>query len=143
MVGKIKFTRVGEDPWCLPTRQHEDDAGFDLAVSRYVQVFPGQIARLSTGIAVAIPKGFFGMIIGRSSTLFTRGLNINTGIIDSGYRGEVCIMVQNPTNNAISIASGDRLAQLLILPTQEWEFTFTADLPEGSRGKAGFGSTGA
>lgn len=138
---KCKRIRV-EEQFRAPFRWAPGDAGFDLTVSRYLEVFPGVNAHLSTNIAVQIPQGYFGMIIPRSSTLAHKGLHVSTGIVDSGYRGEIMILVRNLTDRATHIQVGDRVAQLLILPLIAGGFKESEALDEGARGDAGFGSTG-
>ncbi len=140
MIVKCKRVRI-EEEFRAPFRWAPGDAGFDLTISRYLEVFPGANAHLSTNVAVQIPVRFFGMIVPRSSTLAHKGLHVSTGIVDSGYRGEVMILVRNLTDRAVHVQVGDRVAQLLILPLVPGEFK-EGDLNEGSRGDAGFGSTG-
>lgn len=137
----FSVTRPGE-MFLAPRRHHAGDAGFDLTVSRYVQIFPDQIVHLSTNIAVEIPKGSFGLILPRSSTITKKGLYVNPGIIDSGYRGEVQIVVRNITGNSVHVGEGERVAQLLILPTPPGDFAKVESLSHGDRDKGGFGSTG-
>lgn len=139
----VSFRRLREEEgFAVPARQHPGDAGFDLAVCRYAQVAPDQNAHLCTNIAVAIPRGYFGMVVPRSSTLWHRGLHVSTGIIDSEYRGEVMILVRNVIDRAVSIQAGDRVAQMLVLPLWKGEFVQASELKDGARGAAGFGSTG-
>lgn len=140
----IKYAQIRpEEMYLEPKRQHEDDAGFDLAVSRYVQIFPGQNAHLCTNIGLAIPRTHFGVIVPRSSTLVTKGLHVSLGVIDPGYRGEVMIVAKNLSEQMVPIHEGERVAQLLILPWVVAGFKMSPKLDEGSRGRQGFGSTGA
>lgn len=126
-----------------PTHAHSSDAGIDLAISRYIQVYRDQTVQLPTNIAVAIPEGSFGLVIPRSSTLWKLGLLVSHGMIDPGYRGEVMIVAKNLSSRAVTIQEGDRIAQLLVLPVWRGKIQEVEVLPPGEeRGEAGFGSTG-
>lgn len=139
----IPFLRIRpEEEYHAPKRHHLGDAGFDLVISRYAQVFPGQIAHLSTNIAMQAPLHAYGLILPRSSALYHKGLHVSPGIIDTGYRGEVMILVRNMIDRSIHINPGDRVAQMLIVPMWHGEFMETDKLSPGDRGDSGFGSTG-
>lgn len=139
----VPCLRIRDDePWRPPQRFHPSDAGADLMISRHVTVGAGTRAQLPTNLAVAIPEGFYGQIIGRSSTFHKRGLIVITGVIDSGYRGEVMIVVYNPTTRATFVQEGERLAQIILLPIQVGDFAAARSLPKGDRDEKGFGSTG-
>lgn len=137
------------DTYHEPERTHPGDAGLDL-FTVHSQVIPkSQTARLPHNMAVAIPDGFFGMIVGRSSTLQEKNLLVVPGIIDSGFRGEVQTVVVNiHPHLSARVYENERLSQLLILPLVKVQVQPVAeakDLPEGlddSRGEAGFGSSG-
>ncbi len=126
----------------LPTRAHDDDAGLDLYLSEDLIVGPGQGAMASTGVAMAIEKGFVGMIADRSS-LGKKGLKTAGGIIDAGYRGEIKVIVRNLTVEEMRFQKGERIAQLLILPIATPKVEEVNDLDQTKRGSGGFGSTGA
>lgn len=130
-----------EEPFAAPVAQYPEDAGLDLTVSRYTVVSPGQDVNLSTNIAVATPKGYFGLILPRSSTLTAKGLHISPGVIDSGYRGEVMITARNVSTREVQVSVGERVAQMLILPRWEGKVEVVPSLIGGSRGTAGLGST--
>lgn len=128
-----------------PRRQYNGDAGLDLTISRHQQVGPNAKAILPTNISVAIPAGYFGLILARSSTFHNKQLLVHQGLLDSGYRGEVQVIVYNPNTRFVQVMEGDRIAQLLILPIVPVIFEQmekVADLPPGDRGLLGFGSTG-
>jgi dUTP pyrophosphatase len=131
-----------DEDYAAPARQHSGDAGFDLAISRYTQISPGQNAHLPTNIAVSIPVGSFGLILPRSSTLWRKGLHVSPGVIDSGYRGEVMVVVRNITDRSTHVDVGQRVAQLFILPAWPGRFVLVDEMPKGDRGDEGFGSTG-
>lgn len=101
----------------------------------------GSIATIPTGLAVAIPTGYVGLIRDRSS-LALAGLHTVAGVIDSDYRGEILVAVHNAGGSTLSIHHGDRVAQMLILPCPIVGMVEVADLPPTERGSGGFGSTG-
>ena len=127
-----------------PVRQHPDDAGLDL-FSVEDTVIPAQGRTVvGTGISVAIPKGYAGFIQPRSGLAAKRGITVlNTpGLIDSGYRGELLVILYN-TNlyNYAEIGKGDRIAQLVILPVAFPELVEVSELEKSDRGEGGLGST--
>lgn len=125
----------------LPTRAHADDAGLDLYNLEDVLLEPGQGKAVKTGIALAIPLMHVGIIADRSS-LAKRGLKSAGGIVDSGYRGEVHIILWNISNDAIQIKRGERIAQLMIVPIRTPKVKEVTRLNETARGSKGFGSSG-
>jgi len=140
----------------LPTKGHADDAAFDLYTSEAVTFEPGDTWDVPTGVAVEFPPGVWGLIVGRSSTLRERGLHVNLGVIDTGYRGELFVnahMLVKPSfvvNGGVQggfeyVAKGHRIGQLILLNNATEAFEATEVLSwtsEGSRGANGFGSTG-
>lgn len=133
-----------QEPFRIPTRHHDGDAGYDLYVSRTITIEPGMWISAPTNTAVALPLGTWGMIVGRSSTFHKFGLIVQPCIIDNGWRGELFSAVYNPGKSAITIRKGDRVTQLIVmwLVTPEVKQVKVDELPEGDRGEAGFGSTG-
>ncbi len=125
----------------LPTRAHPDDAGLDLYSLEDFLMEPGQGHTTKTGIAIALPRGFVGMVADRSS-MAKRGVKSAGGIIDAGYRGEIHIVLYNIGRDTIHIHKGDRIAQLLILPMATPMPVEVDSLDETSRGAKGFGSSG-
>ena len=126
----------------LPTKPHDEDAGWDLYASREAKI-GGNPVDVHTDIAIAIPVGWYGHILPRSSTLRHYGIQVTPAVIDSGYRGELfvqarCIDVERP----ITIQAGQRIAQILFLPVPIVGWDEVDTLPEGKRGNNGFGSTG-
>lgn len=126
----------------MPSRSYGNDAGFDLYCNQDQMVFPGEFVDIPTGVAAAIPDGYWGLIIGRSSTWRTLRLNVILGVIDAGYRGELFAAVHNPGKETQNIRAGDRLAQLIILPQWAGSLLAVDDLPPSARGNNGFGSSG-
>ena len=128
----------------LPVYGSPGAAGFDLAAADDVEIGPGEIKLVATGLVVAVPDGYFLAIFARSSTPFKRGLMVanGVGVLDSDYCGptdELKIQLLNITNQPVSIKAGDRLAQGIVLQAPRVEF-LEAEATAPSRG--GFGSTG-
>lgn len=126
----------------LPTRAHPDDAGLDLYGLEDMILAPGEGRPLRTGIGIALPPGFMGMVADRSS-MGKRGLKTAGGIIDSGYRGEVHVILWNVSKDEVRIKAGERIAQLLIFPIAHPVPIEVTQFEETARGAKGFGSTGA
>ena len=125
----------------IPTRAHADDAGMDLYGLESGQLNPGEGRLFRTGVAMAIPTGFVGMIADRSS-LGKKGIKVAGGIVDAGYRGEVQVILWNWSGESIQFQAGDRIAQMLIFPITTPAPVSVAELPAAKRGMGGFGSTG-
>lgn len=122
---------------------HHGDAGVDLASTGPVHLYPGSSRPVHTGVRVAIPYGYFGLVAPRSG-LGIRGIVLRNlvGIIDSGYRGEIICQVWNATSEPYTIAQGERIAQMVIVPCETGAFRKVDTLPSSERGEGGFGSTG-
>jgi len=125
----------------LPTRAHADDAGLDLYCLEDVVLTSGQGKRVKTGIAVALQKGFVGLIADRSS-LALKGLKTAGGVIDAGYRGEIQIVLWNIGSDEVRVQRGERIAQMLILPIATPAVKEVGELDQTTRGSGGFGSLG-
>jgi dUTP pyrophosphatase len=140
----VKVRRL-TDAARLPTRSHLSDAGWDLyavdPVGGYLNLYPSDVRSVGTGVAVEIPPGFYGQIFGRSG-LASRGIMILGGVIDSGYRGEIGVVLANVGHEMLRVEAGDRIAQLVILPVPAVEMVEAAELGESPRAADGFGSTG-
>jgi dUTP diphosphatase len=128
----------------LPDRAYPGDAGLDLATCEPVELRPGERAVVPTGLAVAIPQGYAGFVQPRSGLAAQRGVAVvnSPGLIDSGYRGEIRIVLLNTDREETFTAeAGDRIAQLVVLPVSAVEITEVEELPESERGMRGFGSS--
>jgi dUTP pyrophosphatase len=128
----------------LPARAYTGDAGFDLAACERVELGPGERAAVPTGLAVAIPEGYAGFVQPRSGLAARNGLTIvNTpGLIDSGYRGELVVIMLNTDREVpFVVEPGMRIAQLVVLPVPEVELLEVDELPASERGVRGFGSS--
>jgi dUTP pyrophosphatase len=141
---KLPFRRI--DPAVsLPSYAHPGDAGLDLASAVDVEIQPGDRAMVPTGLAVAIPDGYAGLVLPRSGLASKYGLTLanSPGLIDSGYRGEiVCAVVNLDNERSVRIQRGDRIAQLVIVPVAAVEPLLVDELPHSDRGQGGFGSSG-
>ena len=129
----------------LPRYAHEGDAGLDLISVEDVQLKPGDRAAVGTGIAVAIPSGHVGLVHPRSGRALNDGLTVANapGTIDSGYRGEVKVILVNLDRDVpIHIKRGDKIAQLVVQRVETATLEEVDELPATDRGAGGFGSTG-
>ena len=128
----------------LPGRAYAGDAGLDLATCDRVELAPGERAVVPTGLAVAIPDGFAGFIQPRSGLAARHGIAVvnSPGLIDSGYRGELRVVLLNTDPERTFVAEpGERIAQLVVLPVPELELVEVDELPGTERGVRGFGSS--
>jgi len=126
-----------------PTQSTDGSAGFDLRTYDEDTIYPGFSYHFKTGLHIAIPHGYVGIIKSRSGLSFNSSMETGAGVIDSDYRGEVKIKLYNHGNRPVQIHVGDRIAQLLIIKHESPEFVLVDELPDTSRGINGFGSTGA
>jgi dUTP pyrophosphatase len=134
------------DEAVLPSRAYDGDAGLDLAACARHELPPGERAVVPTGIAVAIPPGHAGFVQPRSGLAAKHGITIvNTpGLVDSGYRGEVNVVLLNTdAAKTFVVEPGMRIAQLVVLPVTPAEPVETDELPPSDRGGRGFGSSQA
>jgi dUTP pyrophosphatase len=140
---RVEIQRLSADA-ILPRRAHPDDAGLDLHAARAVTIEPGARALVETGIAVAVPPGWAGFVLPRSGLALQQGLTVLNapGLIDSGYRGEIKVLLVNHGQQAASIGRGDRIAQLVVQAVPPVEVVEVQTLPPSERGARGFGSSG-
>lgn len=143
--GKPLMLRFSGIERLAPMQAHPGDAGFDVYISERARLEPGQTKDVPCGIKVALPKGFWGLLVGRSSAA-KMGLRVQTAIIDNGYRGELFTIVQNTSLDTVAyLEPGSRLAQLIPIPlgSDLMRPTYAVELmDETDRGEHGFGSTG-
>lgn len=141
----IPLRRLDPD-LAIPAYATEGDAGADLVAAEAITLQPGGgRALVPTGAAIAIPAGYAGFVQPRSGLALRHGVTcLNTpGLIDSGYRGELKVLLVNTDpSNAFEIARGDRIAQLVIQRVEHANFVEVDELPDSDRGDGGFGSTG-
>ena len=130
----------------LPTRGSAQAAGYDLyaCLDEDLTITPHQTERVPTGLAVAVPDGYFAAVFARSGLAAKEGLRPANcvGVCDSDYRGEYLVMLHNDTDTPRTVRHGDRVAQMVVLPYLEVAFREVEDLDETERGAGGFGSTG-
>jgi dUTP pyrophosphatase len=142
---ELPIQRVREDAR-LPERAYVGDAGLDLATCERVVLGPGERAVAPTGLAVAIPQGYAGFVQPRSGLAARHGIALvnSPGLIDSGYRGEIKVVLLNTDREREFVAEpGERIAQLVVLPLPEIRIEPVDELPESERGVRGFGSSRA
>jgi len=128
----------------VPEYAHAGDAGLDLYSSINCELRPFERKKIPTGIKISIPQSYAGFIQPRSGLAAKNGISIvNTpGLIDSGYRGEVCaILINLDPKNVFKVKKGDKICQLVIQKVEKIKLEITEDLGETSRGEGGFGST--
>ncbi|ALY09832.1 dUTPase [Arthrobacter phage Preamble] len=140
----LQFAPVDGAEVQLPTRAYTDDAGLDLFVTEDTWVPANGFVDIRSHIKVQLPDWSWGFLVGRSSTLRKKGLLVNPGIIDAGYRGELFSGVQNMTSKPVHVEAGERIAQLIIIGngTRQIEPVLVPELNSHARGKNGFGSSG-
>ncbi len=129
----------------VPEYAHPGDAGADLAAAEAVVLGPGERATVGTGVSIALPDGFVGFVVPRSGLAARHGITIvnSPGTVDAGYRGEIRVTILNTdSSESYSVAVGDRIAQLIVMPVSRARFTPVGSLPGSHRGNSGFGSTG-
>jgi dUTP pyrophosphatase len=129
----------------LPTRAHPGDAGLDLHALEPAELGPGERASIATGIAVAIPEGYAGLVLPRSGLAARHGISLVNapGLIDAGYRGEIrVLLINSDRGRSWRLQAGERIAQLVISPVELPEPTEVSALNCTSRGSGGFGSSG-
>jgi len=126
----------------IPTYAKEGDAGMDLYSTQDLILMSGKIITCETGIAMAIPVGYVGLIWDKSGVAFNGGIKTMGGVIDSSYRGEIKIIMTNLSNKDYFIKKGDKIAQMLIQKVESLDIEEVEVLDDTERGEGGFGSTG-
>ena len=129
----------------LPSRAHEDDAGLDLHAAEDARFGPGERYSVGTGVAVEIPPGHAGLVLPRSGLAHRHGIALvnSPGLIDSGYRGEIRVLMLNTDPADIfTVKRGDRIAQLLVVAYPQVRPVEAEVLGDTTRGEGGFGSSG-
>jgi dUTP pyrophosphatase len=145
-VGQVEIAITRLDPGVpLPAYAHAGDAGADLVCTRDLRIGPGERALVPTGIALALPAGYVGLVHPRSGLAARYGVTVLNapGTIDAGYRGEVqVLLVNHDPRAAVHLARGDRIAQLVVQRVEQARFVEVPRLPASDRGEGGYGSTG-
>ena len=142
---KIEIKKLNANA-TVPTRGSEYAAGYDLyaCIDDAVIIKPGATEKIGTGLAIAVPDGYFGAIFARSGLALKQGLRPANcvGVADSDYRGEYIVALHNDSDEERTVNPGDRIAQLVIMPFLSAEFDLKDELDDTKRGSGGFGSTG-
>lgn len=142
---KIEIKKLNENA-VIPTRGSQQAAGYDLyaATTEPITIQPHETVKIGTGLAIAVPDGYFGAIFARSGLAAKQGLRPANcvGVADSDYRGEYIVALHNDTDFQQTIAPKERIAQLVVMPYLAVEFEEKDELSETQRGAGGFGSTG-
>jgi len=141
---ELPIQRLRDDA-VLPARAYHGDAGLDLAACERVELAPGDRAVVGTGLAVAIPEGYAGFVQPRSGLADRHGITIvnSPGLIDSGYRGELKVILLNTDRErAFVVEPGMRIAQLVVLEVPDVDLEVVDELPATERGVRGHGSSG-
>jgi len=141
---EIKLKRLDTD-LPMPECAHPGDAGADLFARDDCTLEPGAREVVATGVAIALPDGYAGLVVPRSGLAARSGVGVvnSPGLLDSGYRGEIKVILVNHGAQPVSFQRGDRIAQLVVVPVASPVFVPVGELPESARGEGGFGSTGA
>jgi dUTP diphosphatase len=128
----------------LPSYAHPGDAGADLVSVEHVELEPGGRALVRTGLSLAIPDGYAGLVMPRSGLAVRSGVTVLNapGLIDAGYRGEVRVALVNHSQEVFTVEPGDRIAQLVVVQVERPEYVAVDTLEDTARGERGFGSTG-
>lgn len=128
-----------------PQYAHPGDAGADLVSAESLVLEPGERALVGTGVSIALPEGFAAFVVPRSGLAARHGITVvnSPGTVDAGYRGEIKVTLLNTdAREPYTIAAGDRIAQLIVMPVTRANFVPVATLPGSARGEGGFGSSG-
>jgi len=142
---EILVTKLDNDA-VIPTYAKPGDAGADLYAISELVLAPGERALVKTGIAIALPNGYVGLVHPRSGLGLKNGISVvNTpGTIDAGYRGEIgVVLINHDLHESFQVKKGDRIAQLVIQKVENAQFKVVNQLPESERATGGYGSTGA
>jgi len=126
----------------VPSYAHAHDAGMDLYACESMVITAGERGLVPTGMAMAIPAGYVGLIWDKSGMALKFGLKVMGGVIDAGYRGEVKIVMHNLSSADYHVEKGMKVAQMLIQPVMQMPLAEVSELDSTPRGEGGFGSTG-
>ncbi len=138
---QVNCKKLREDA-ILPCYAHRGDAGLDLYAVDAMGIGPGEQVMVPTGISMAIPEGYAGLVWDRSGLAAKHGLTVLAGVIDATYRGEIKVVIINLGKQPFHVEKGMRIAQMLIQPIALAEIKELEELDSTKRGEGGFGSTG-
>lgn len=141
----MNFKKLNENA-TTPTRGSEEAAGWDLyaCIDKEIWIQPHETVKIGTGLAVAIPTGYYGAIYARSGIATKKGLRPANavGVIDSDYRGELIVALHNDSEHPQSVVPAERIAQIIVCPYMNVKWNEVKELDITERGEGGFGSTG-
>ena len=138
---EIKVQRLNSEA-IIPTKANLSDAGWDLSAAEDAIIDPSARELISTGVAIAVPEGFVGLIWDRSSMAAKRGVHRFAGVIDSGYRGEIKVCLWNASDRYCVVNRGERIAKILFQQVPPFTLIEVFSLDDTDRGRGGFGSSG-
>lgn len=137
----IKFQKISDEA-VIPHYAHQGDAGMDIFSAEETIIKSGERKNIRTGVKMEIPDGFVGLIWDKSGLALKNGIKTMAGVIDSGYRGEIGIVLANLSEQDYKIEKGQKIAQMLIQKVERAEIEEARELSETKGGEGGFGSTG-
>lgn len=140
-MGKLKVKKLVPSAH-LPEKAKAGDLGYDLFSAEHALIHPGEMRAVRTGIALEFPSGWGGVLKDRSSMAMKR-ITISAGVIDSGYRGEIKVLISNHSTTSYAVETNHKIAQLIPCPVTDWKIEEAEELNDTHRGDGGFGSTGA
>ncbi len=138
---EVEIKKVHADAQ-LPSRNSAGDAGYDLYSIAHDVIKPGERQLVHTGVSISIPRGYYGRGAPRSGLALRSGIDVLAGVIDSGYRGEVGVVLINLSDKSFGFRKGDRIAQIIIEKCHEASWVEVNELNGTTRGDGGFGSSG-
>lgn len=127
------------------TKEHDSDAGYDLRTPEFVAIEPGEIVQIPTGVFMSMPDLVYAQVCSKSGLALKKNVGVDGGVVDAGYRGEVCVLLRNYGKETVTFEPGDKIAQVVFHKISHAleKVEKIEDLGEGDRGANGFGSTGA
>ena len=125
-----------------PSQANFSDAGYDLFSTEELNLKPFERSVVKTGIKLALPEGYYGRVAPRSGLAIKKGIDVLAGVIDSGYRGEIGVVLINLSSSDQTLNKGDKIAQLIIEKCYAVSFSEVSSLSDSARGEGGFGSSG-
>ncbi|WP_229069265.1 dUTP diphosphatase [Actinoplanes sp. DH11] len=145
MTDPVVQVRLLDPDLPLPAYAHPGDAGADLVAAEEVEIAPGARVKVRTGLAIALPPGFVGLVHPRSGLAARLGVTVLNapGTVDAGYRGEILVnLINHDRDSTVKISRGDRIAQLVVQRVERAVFHHVDTLDDTARGAGGHGSTG-
>jgi dUTP pyrophosphatase len=140
---KVRYTKSDKAPKDTLKRTNPTDAGMDICAAESYIIDPLERATVSTGVAIEIPEGYYARVAPRSGLASKHGIDVLAGVVDSGYRGEIRVVLHNTDKDShFHVLAGDRIAQIIIEKHYNFEIEEVESLSDSDRGSSGFGSSG-